>query len=1117
MTLAENDIDAAGAESLAGALKSNHTLTSIDLSRNDIDAAGAESLASALKSNHTLTSLVKYCAALVGAESLAGALKPNNTLTSIDLSWNDIDAAGAESLALALTSNNTLTSIDLSRNDIDAAGAESLASALTSNDTLTSINLSYNGIKAAGAESLVGALTSSHTLASIGLRGNSIKAAGAKALAFALKYNGTLTSIDLSNNYIKAAGAESLAGALKSNHALTSISLSENHIDAVGAESLASALTSNDTLTSIGLSVNSIDAVGAESLAGALKSNNTLTSISLSENHIDAAGTKALALALKFNHTLTSIDLSGNHIGAAGVESLAGALTSNHALTSIDLGWNGIDAAGAKALALALKFNHTLTSIDLSGNHIDAAGAESLAGALKSNDTLTSIDLSCNGIDAAGAKALALALRFNHTLTSIDLSGNHIDAAGAESMAGALKSNDTLTSINLSDNDIKKTCMKTVLKRLAEALDNNTTLTNFDISGVSAKKRWLKADALLRRNRQPQQKAQQRLAKTATKAALKAKIANLEQRLNVFSAIEAARNHGSSTISGLLHQCDTYWRDETTDNKDIAEKILRQSLAIMPGTPECEAEYQQQERMSQQILHVCQEAIDKEREIIRMTQDKIDQVGLQVSNRDKIIATLQEKIAEHTVHLREIQAEIGERIKIKQLRNQLFEVDSERHGYPLHAFYSLMYNRLTSVAVGLHSVRSGFVKSAKYWKDELGDVFITGLSLGVSAALGIATLGAAAPLIPVDVAGMDMAGKKLVGRWRQKGKEKQLKQGVVPYSQGVLDFDATNMTWAYALTYYLQDKLLYCKPKGIQCIADTLLTHIIYQITKEAKQTEQAESSDNLSSDTIDAECLAVFGMGGINQKIKNTFLKGKSVSTFIDETNSQYSSWILKSVLTKGGYAYAKNSELLFCDIEARQVLKSTANEKAEQFELVKFCRPGKYGYFYFHNEKSANRFLEKQSEKANEMCKKKALQIEMRLQPTSKKGPPQLLSSVVELAEKFGELKAESDDDNIRNKVEGDPNGNNALNIPKQEQEKQSKKTPLMYFGEKYIKKIEKLEKDLNEEYDLCIKLKDKIKKQNATIAQLQQQIKILTSKQESEEKQLQQRLNSIVCKSW
>ena len=1022
--LSGNDIRAAGAESLASALTFNHTLTSIDLSENSIGAAGAEALASALKSNHTLTSidLGRNGIGAAGAESLAGALASNHTLTSIDLRFNDIDAAGAkaladalksnhtlisivlsgshikateaEVLADALKSNHTLISIDLGWNRIDAAEAKVLANALKSNDTLTSIDLSHNRIDAAGAEALADALKSNDTLISIDLSHNNINAAGAKALADALKSNDTLISVDLSHNNINTVGAEALADALKSNDTLISIDLGWNGIKVVGAESLAGALKSNDTLTSIDLSDNGIKVAGAESLAGTLTSNDTLTSIGLSGNRIDAAGAKALADALKSNDTLTSIDLSDNGLKVAGAKALADALKSNDTLTSIDLGDNGLKVAGAKALADALKSNHTLTSIDLGDNGLKVAGAKALADALKSNHTLISIDLGDNDIDAVGAEALADALKSNDTLTSINLRGNSIDAAGAEVLADALKSNHTLTSIKLRYNIIKKADMKTVLKRLAEALDNNTILTEFSMD-FGPEEGWPKVEALLQRNRQAQQEAAQRKL-------TKARLANVEQRLDTFSAIETARNHRSPTISSLLSQCDAYWRDKATSNEDIAKKALEKLLAIVPGTSEFKKECQQQNHMMVQALLECEDEKEKEKEEIQKLTNEMKSLPKTDENR---IAKLEDEIKLHDERLKAIEKEIGARIRIREHCEQLFLRDDESQGNPLRTFHHLMFCRLTSLAIGLNAIQSKLVEIAKGWEDELSDLFSSALGAGVGVALGFVSLGTAAPIIPIAAAGTSMISKKLVGRQRQKSKEKEVALGAMHYGQGVLEFDVTNMKWAYDLTYLLQDKLLYCRPEGVQCIADTLLEHIIYYIMKEiqkknakTKQTKKAKKTkplDNLSSDPshpIDAMFLKIFDMDGIKQKIKNKFLKRKSVATFFDKNNNQYPSWTLKSVLTKGGYAYAKESEFLFADIRTLE---------AGKFKTAKFSDPEHYGYFYFHSEGSANDFFRKQCDKINDNKKHK---VQMTLYLTGKKGLPDL-SSIITSTNAYGE----------------------------------------------------------------------------------------------------------------
>ena len=362
-------INAANAVVLADVLKSNTTVTKLDLHHNFIDDACLASLAEMLKSNTTLTKL-NLCSAdfgAAGAASLAEALKSNTTLTKLNLSVNTIYDAGAAALAEALKSNTGLTELVLHLICIGDAGAAGLAEALKSNTTLTKLDLSGNG---------------------------RIGAAGAAGLAEALKSNTTLTKLDVSDNDIGAAGAAGLAEVLKSNTTLTVLSMSDIHIGAAGAAGaaaaagLAEALKSNTTLTELNFSGNHISAAGAAGLAEALKSNTTLTELDFSRNDIGAAGAAGLAEVLKSNTTLTVLSMSHNDVGAAGAAGLAEVLKSNTTLTVLNISNNSIGAAGAVGLAEALKFNTTLTELDLSENRIGAASTAGLAEAVKSRTTL---------------------------------------------------------------------------------------------------------------------------------------------------------------------------------------------------------------------------------------------------------------------------------------------------------------------------------------------------------------------------------------------------------------------------------------------------------------------------------------------------------------------------------------------------------------------------------------------------------------------------------------------------------------------------------------------------------------------------------------------------------
>jgi Ran GTPase-activating protein (RanGAP) involved in mRNA processing and transport len=204
-------------------LKTDKTLTKLDLSNKRLSDRDTQALMKALSENHTLTSL--------------------------NVGRNQIGAIGAK----ALSENHTLTSLDVDDNQIGAIGVK----ALSENHTLASLNVSDNQIGDEGAK----ALSENHTLTSLDIRGNQIGAIGVKALS----ENHTLTSLNVYNNQIGTIGAK----ALSENHTLTSLDVSWNQIGDEGAK----ALSQNHTLTSLDVRGNQISDAMQQQLAQRLAAN----------------------------------------------------------------------------------------------------------------------------------------------------------------------------------------------------------------------------------------------------------------------------------------------------------------------------------------------------------------------------------------------------------------------------------------------------------------------------------------------------------------------------------------------------------------------------------------------------------------------------------------------------------------------------------------------------------------------------------------------------------------------------------------------------------------------------------------------------------------------------
>ncbi|KAF9274072.1 hypothetical protein BGZ88_003297 [Linnemannia elongata] len=460
---------------LAEALKTNSTLTTLDLQHSKIGSHEVEVMAEALKTNSTIITLYLGNNSIGddGAKALAEALKTYSTLTTLNLDHNSIGDNGAQALAEALKTNAALTALDLRGNSIWFKGFLAFLESLKTNSTLITLDLYDNLIGDDRAKALAEALKTNSILTALNLGSKSIGDDGAKALGEALKTNSTLTTLDLYSSEIGDDGAKALAEALKTNSTLTTLDLESNKIGNDGARALGEVLKTNSTLTTLNLESNSIGSNGAKALAETLKTNSTLTTLDLRSNKIGPNGAQALTVALKLNPTLITLNLQYNSIGDNGAKALGEALKTNITLTTLNLQSNSIGDDGAKVLSGALKINPTLTVLDLRGNSIWLKGFLAFSEALKINSTLTTLDLYNNKIGNDGAKALAEAFKTNSALTTLNLQSSNIGDDGAKALDETLKTNSTLTSLNLESNSIGSDGAKA----LAEALKTNSTVS----------------------------------------------------------------------------------------------------------------------------------------------------------------------------------------------------------------------------------------------------------------------------------------------------------------------------------------------------------------------------------------------------------------------------------------------------------------------------------------------------------------------------------------------------------------------------------------------------------------------------------------------------------------
>lgn len=474
LDLSGNSLNSDVNSSLISIIEKNPSLTSINLGQNNLNNRFIRNLVLILPTLTALNSLRLYFNKFEGIAELSSAVKTNTSLTYLDLAHNELETVDAEYLAAALRVNSSLRFLNLNNNRIGNDGAKVLAKALKKT-RLRTLKLKSNHIGNRGYQEIAFALKNNTSLQELDLADNRAKDKGAKALAEALAINSSLTSLILSfNQRFGEEGGKALAKALALNKGLQFIDLC-NSFSTLAAAELGEALQRNTTLTDLKLQKNNLGINESRILANALGKNRALKRLEYDFNRLSAEGAQSLAEVLKTNHTLEYLRLLGNRLGANGATNLAHALKKNKGLKFLCVNENQCCAQDAIAFAEALKKNKTLLYLDLGNNAINSQGYQALAKALTKNATLISLNLGRGkfNLDTEAVQALGEALKVNRSLTHLDLD-NVITNDGEKGLAEALKSNFVIRRID----GVKHPDIETILKNNNRICDQLSELTS---------------------------------------------------------------------------------------------------------------------------------------------------------------------------------------------------------------------------------------------------------------------------------------------------------------------------------------------------------------------------------------------------------------------------------------------------------------------------------------------------------------------------------------------------------------------------------------------------------------------------------------------------------------
>ena len=133
-----------------------------------------------------------------GAAVVASFLKSNRTITCLDLGFNGIGDIGMESLSKALSLNVApIQVLYLSGNLLTSVGFQSLSKSIALNNTLKTLYLTGNTGKEEGAKFISGGLEHNYSIDKLCLNGNKIGSLGSKSISQLLLRNHTITHINL--------------------------------------------------------------------------------------------------------------------------------------------------------------------------------------------------------------------------------------------------------------------------------------------------------------------------------------------------------------------------------------------------------------------------------------------------------------------------------------------------------------------------------------------------------------------------------------------------------------------------------------------------------------------------------------------------------------------------------------------------------------------------------------------------------------------------------------------------------------------------------------------------------------------------------------------------------
>ena len=511
---------------LAGVMRANTTLKTLNISQGDIGDYEREEIGRALLSNHK--GQVGFCDVYGLKEStgasftvdlkdkdqirsrrsftlFAGLLRANSALTALTIS--SVSPEHIEVLAEALATNTTMKELRLEQPNKTADTAIATLPVQLLNGVIheDTIDLTEAGIKLPDgtfqpchrhACGVVGAILGASENQKV--RRLKINPGGGSEGGGILDHlhrarRSSLVVLDVTNVGLGDRGGSKLFESLLGGRCnfLTSLHLGSNELTDLAVGPLIVEVLRQDSCNITTLDIND-NQISAPVITQAVKYNKSLTSLNIMGTGIEDEGLGSIGRLLlepdctchvryimtedfEIREGAKDLHIKSEQLSSGAAQLLAGVFKYNNLITSLDLSGRGIEVQAASVFATAVQHNTTLKSIDLSNNPVSTVseytgkdgfpitGLTALADAVKASSSLDAITLE-------GGKLPVDQIKGDKKVRILDLSRKSLSYVSAIFIGILLRGNANINELILHSNELTPVGATFIVKQLMPSL-----------------------------------------------------------------------------------------------------------------------------------------------------------------------------------------------------------------------------------------------------------------------------------------------------------------------------------------------------------------------------------------------------------------------------------------------------------------------------------------------------------------------------------------------------------------------------------------------------------------------------------------------------------------------